>query len=436
MAAAALLGVTVAAAAVMVPWRPLPAGTPPLQVKPARDFTAAQLALEQAFHAAIRPWSYSALAVSVLVPLALGLTPMGVRLLGRLRSRWPGRWVLQVLVGVIALTLASRLASLPLSAMAEVELRRFGLSTQTWASWTVDVAKGWVLGAAVTSLALLTLVAVARRWPRWWWPPAAAAAALGAVAGSFVYPLVAEPLFNRFVAMSPSPLRTELLQLAERDDVPVQEILVADASRRTTAANAYVSGLGVTRRVVVYDTLVDQATPDEVALVVAHELGHAAERDVLISTALGALAGAGGVCLLAALLRWRPLLRQAGVDGPADPRSVALVLALSVLGAQLAAPAVNLVSRRIEVRADLHALELTRDPATFASMQRHLALTNLADLDPATWRVIRFSSHPSAPSRIALARAWAQQQGIEPPGDLAAELSGTELSGAGLGGPP
>lgn len=420
MAAAALFAVTAAVAAVVVPWQPLPPGTTPLQVEPARDFTAAQLALEQAFHAAIRPWSYGALAVSVVVPLALGLTPVGARLLGRLRTRWPGRWVVHVLVGVIPLTLAARLASLPLSAMAEVELRRFGLSTQTWASWTVDVAKGWALGAVVTSLALLALVGMARRWPRGWWRPAAAAAALVVVAGSFVYPLVAEPLFNRFAAMSPSPLRAELLQLAERDAVPVQEILVADASRRTTAANAYLSGLGVTRRVVVYDTLVDQATPHEVALVVAHELGHAAERDVLVGTVLGALAGAGGVCLLAALLRWRPLLRRAGVTGPADPRSVALVLALSVLGAQLAAPAANLVSRRIEVRADLHALELTRDPATFASMQRRLALTNLSDLDPPAWRVVRFSSHPSAPRRIALARAWAQQQGIEPPGDLAA----------------
>lgn len=393
-----------------------------LQVRPGWDFTPPEQAHQQAFSTAVRPWGYASLAVSLAVPLVLGLTPRGARLLDRFRRgrRWP--WPAQVLLLVLFVTLAARLASLPLSAGAEVVRRRFGLSTYTWPAWLADVAVAWAVGGFVTAGALLLLVWSARRW-RQWWVPAAAGAALATAAGSFLYPVVVEPLFLRFTAMPDSPLRERLTDLAGRSTTVVDEVLVADASRRTTAANAYVSGLGATSRLVVYDTLLASADDDEVAQVVAHELAHAEGGHVLRVTVLGGIAAAAGTCLLAGLLRWQPLLRRAGVTGVADPRAVALVLALSTLAGQVSAPVSNAVSRRLETSADVRALELTRAPESFVAMQRGLAVTNLTDLEPSPWRVLWFATHPSPPRRIAAARAWAVQEGLPPPPPLVPPLA-------------
>ncbi|HWG93911.1 MAG TPA: M48 family metalloprotease, partial [Mycobacteriales bacterium] len=228
---------------------------------------------------------------------------------------------------------------------------------------------------------------------------------------SFAYPLVVEPVFNRFTPLAAGPLRDDLLALAEREGVQVDDVLVADASRRTTALNAYVSGFGSTRRIVVHDTLLAQASDAEVRLVVAHELAHAENRDVLTGTLLGALAAAAAVVALALLLSWTPLLRRAGVEGPGDPRAVALVLALTALGGFLAGPVSNLVSRRVEARADVASLDLTRDPQTFVEAQRRLALANLSDLEPSRVLRLLFATHPSTTERIATAREWERLRG-------------------------
>ncbi|HWH31209.1 MAG TPA: M48 family metalloprotease [Egibacteraceae bacterium] len=391
-----LLGLALATA---VPWDPLPGAD--LRGDPLRDFTAAQVAREVAFHNAVRPSSYGALVLGLVVAGALGLTRAGARIVGAIR----GGWVAQVLLGTLALTALGRLATLPLSARSEVVLRRYGLSTQTWSSWLLAVVKGVLVGAGLTALALVALVALARRTRRWWAWGAAATAGL-VIAGSFAYPLVVEPVFNRFTPLPAGELREDLLALAARDGVPVEEVLVADASRRTTALNAYVSGFGSSRRIVVYDTLLERATDEEVELVVAHELGHADERDVLVGTLLGALGAAAAVCALALVLSWTPLLRRAGADGMADPRVVPVVLALVAVTSLLVAPASNLVSRAIEARADVHALDLTGDPRTFIATQKRLALSNLSDLDPHPLAYAFFASHPSVTERLSLAREW------------------------------
>ncbi len=232
------------------------------------------------------------------------------------------------------------------------------------------------------------------------------------MAASFVYPVVFEPIFNDFTPMRPGPLRTELLELAERDRVPVEDVLVADASRRTTALNAYVSGFGATRRIVVYDTLL-RAPEREVALVVAHELGHAKHDDVLHGTLLGALGSGLGVIVL--FLLFGTVRRRTGVTSITDPRAAGALMGLITLGSVLLGPAQNLISRHVEARADTHALDLTRDPATFVAMQKRLALTNISDLSPDAVEYVLYASHPSAPQRIALARAWAELNGVRRP---------------------
>jgi STE24 endopeptidase len=416
-----LLGLVMLAAVVLlVPWRPLPlhglAATP---VDPESDFTAAQIAREEAFHAAVRPPAYVSLGVGLIVAVVLGLTPAGARLVSAVAAPLGGGWWARVLLGTVALTLVGRALTLPWDAWRESVSRRYDLSTRSWGAWGVDVAKSYAVGLVVTVVVMLLVVGLARWQPQWWWATGAVVGALLVVLLSFAYPVVVEPVFNKFTPMADGPLRTSLLQLARDDGVPVEDVLVADASRRTTALNAYVSGIGATRRIVVYDTLVEQAPPEEVRLIVAHELGHAKQHDVVWGTVLGALGVAVTVCLLALLGRSSWLLGRAGVDALGDGRAVALVLALIAVLTFLTTPGENLLSRRIETRADMHALELTHDPDATVAMQRRLSVTNLSDLEPPPLVFGLFATHPTGPQRIALARDWARLHGVPVPPGLA-----------------
>jgi STE24 endopeptidase len=418
LAALLLLGAALLAAVVVTtPWQPLDAASW-VVADAGRDFTSAEMAREQAYRSTIRPPAYLGMGLGLSVSAVLGLTPLGGRLVQAVGRLLGGGWWVTAVVGGVVLALVGRVVTLPFDVMVERGLRRYGISTQTWATWAVDQLKSFAVAAALLVLMLTVLYALARQAPRTWWAWSAAAGALLVVALSFAYPIVFEPIFNKFTSMPAGPLRESMLELAERDGVPVQDVLVADASRRTTALNAYVSGFGSTRRIVVYDTLVAKATPAEVELVVAHELGHAERRDVLNGTLIGALALAASMPLLWLLLSWSPLLRRARVDGAGDPRSVALLLFLVAALTFLSSPITNLVSRRVEARADVHSLDLTADPKTFVDVERRLAVTNLSDLEPNPLIYGLFFTHPSAPERIALARTWARERGLPEPPDL------------------
>jgi STE24 endopeptidase len=414
-----LLAALAVAVLVSTPWTSQPA--PPggrTAADPARDFTAAERAREDAYHRAVRPPQYASMLAGLAVAAALGLTAAGARLVEAVARPLGGGWLWQVVLGAVALALVGQLAAMPFAARVEVVNRRYGLSTRDWTGWLVDAAKSYGVGVAITTVTLVGFYAITRAAPRSWWAWTALAGAALVVLLSFAYPVLVEPVFNRFRSMPDGPLRTSLLELARADGVPVSDVLVADASRRTTRLNAYVSGFGATRRIVVYDTLLDRAPPEQVRLVVAHELGHAKHRDVLHGTAIGALGIAAGACAAYLVLGWAPLLRRAGVTGAADPRSLALLALLAALAGLLTSPAQALVSRRIEARADVHALDLAADPAIFASMQRELAVSNLSDLDPHPLVYAMFATHPTAPQRIALARDWARREGTPVPQGL------------------
>jgi STE24 endopeptidase len=364
-----------------------------------------------AFHRALRPWTYTSLVVGVVVPLVYGLTPVGAVLVDRLTA---GPVPVRAALGGLVLGALAELLGLPFALRREIVLRRYGLSVRSWRSWLADAAKSAVLGAVLSAAALAALYGLLGAAPRWWWAWAAPGAAAVVVLLAFVFPVLVEPLFLRFAPMEPSPLRDRLLALAERGRVPVRDVLVADASRRTTALNAYVSGFGATRRIVVFDTLVTGAPAAEVEVVVAHELGHAARRDVVGGTALAALGAAALCCLLHLVLTSPPVLRAADASGPADPRTVGVLFAVLAVAGLLLGPAQNALSRRIESRADEFALGLSRRPGVFAAMQRRLALTNLADLDPGPVPYLLFASHPTTVQRIAAAHAFAADHPDEP----------------------
>jgi STE24 endopeptidase len=201
--------------------------------------------------------------------------------------------------------------------------------------------------------------------------------------------------------------------------VPVGDVLVADASRRTTRVNAYVSGLGRTRRVVVYDTLLAAAGSgapagsgpgaDEVALVVAHELAHVRHRDVFWGTIGAAALAAVSVLAAIALFDLGLVQRVLGVTGLGDPLAASGLLLLAALGGLAAAPVASAISRWAEARADWVSLEVTRDPLTAVAVERRLALENRADLRPNRLLLLLFASHPTTMARIAQARLWADR---------------------------
>ncbi|MEU3493571.1 M48 family metalloprotease [Kitasatospora cineracea] len=370
------------------------------------DFTPSELARGRALRRARLPWVLGGQLASLGLSAVLGFSAAGAGLVGAVGGWFGGSWAAQVLAGSAALVLLGRAVTLPFSARVRAVSVRYGLVTQGWGGWAVDVLRGTAVTLALFLPLALGLYALIGWSPGRWWVPGAVGAALLAVALSFLHPLVLEPLFNRFTPLAEGELRTALLELARRDGIAVREVLVADASRRTTALNAYVSGFGPTRRIVVYDTLLSAADPREVELVAAHELGHVKHRDVATGTALGALGAAVAVPVLAALLAWRPLLDAAGAADAQDPRSLPLLAALAALLGALSVPAQCAASRRIETRADRHALELTGDAEQFIAMQRRLAVTNVADPYPPRPVELLLATHPSTGRRIAAARAW------------------------------
>lgn len=293
------------------------------------------------------------------------------------------------LVAVVA-AVAGFVVRLPFAAFRHRHDAAWGLTEQPWRGWAVDRSKGLAIGAPLTAAALEPLVGLARALPSLW--PVAAGAVAAALVGllSFVAPVVLEPVFNRFRPLADEALAAELRALSVRAGVPVRDVLVADASRRTNRHNAYVSGLGRTRRVVVWDTLLRAADPRRVALVVAHELGHRRHRHIAALTLLGMLGAAAFVAILWAL----PL-------DVADPRRVPRILFVSSCLELAALPFSSALSRRFERTADRFALELTGDRETYARAFRELALANLSDLDPPRALYLALFSHPTAPERIA-----------------------------------
>lgn len=372
---------------------------------PRQIFGAEQVARAEAYSAP----RYLAGTVAIVLGLAalaiLAFTRLGDRVIDPLRG-WP--WPLAVATAAAVALTARGLARLPPTYWAgHLHERAWGFSTQSSARWLSDWLKGLGIGIVTMALVLVVLFAIIRSFPRLWPALAALAAAGFTLVLSFAGPLLFEPAFNRFHPLEDRAFAAELRELADRAGVPVRQVLVADASRRTTKENAYVSGLGATRRLVVYDTLLRQAPREEVRLVVAHELGHRRLGHLEIGSAVAALGAAGAVVLLWLLFRWGVLR-----GSPADPRAVPAILFVFSLLTVATLPVQNLVSRTMERAADRFAVRLTADPHGYARMMRGLATRNLSDLDPGPVAYRFVFTHPAPAERVV----EASRTTGEPPG--------------------
>jgi STE24 endopeptidase len=326
--------------------------------------------------------------------------------------RWPPgllrrRWGHPVVGGVAAgstLTLALSVPSLPLSALARRRAIAAGLDTQSWRGWGSDLAKASAIQTVFAGAAGGLAIAAMRRYPRIWWAPAGAGSVVFGAVLAALAPVVLDPLFNDFTPLPDAQTRSDVLGLARAAGVSVGEVYSVDASRRTTAANAYVTGLGPTKRVVLFDTLLDRYSRDEVRLVVAHELAHVRHRDVPRGVLYAAIV-APAAAFAVQQLSWE-LSPERGTPATLP----VLALAATVVAAPIGVIG-NRLSRAIERRADLYALELAGAPDAFVSFERAIALQNLADLEPPRWVTALLSTHPPTAERIGAAVAWSQRGG-------------------------
>jgi STE24 endopeptidase len=359
------------------------------QIERARDYRRPQLAL------------YGGVLAVELGLLALLVARPPARLRGPFR-----RPLLAGAVAGAALSVGVSAAVLPLKVVSRERAKDVGLVTQSWSGYARDTAVSWGIGAVIAGVGAAAALGLIRRFPRGWWAPGSVLVVAFGVASIYAGPVVLDPLFNTFKPLPPGQTRSDVLELARRAHVDVGQVYAVDASRRTTAANAYVTGLGKTKRVVLYDTLLENFSRDELRLVVAHELGHVRHRDVpngLLYLAIVAPFGLFAVARLTGRLAPPEILRP----GPAV--LPALALSITVMATTLTTIS-NQLSREVEARADSFALRLTGEPKPFISFERRIAVRNLADPDPPEWQTFLLATHPPTLDRIGMGVAYERKQ--------------------------
>ena len=319
----------------------------------------------------------------------------------RVLKRLEGRPLLGGAAAGAGISLLLVVTGLPVRAWLRERSLDVGLATQSWPDWASDLLKSAGIGAVTAAIGGLVAIALIRRFPRHWWAPGALLVVAYGVVTIWLYPILIDPVFNDFERLPDGRLRSEVLELADRAGVDVGEVYRVDASRRTTAANAYVNGLGHTKRVVIYDNLIDDFPPGEVRVVVAHELGHQKHEDLLRGLAWLAIVAPAGTFLAQALSERFAGRRPLGT--PAGLPAIALAIALVGLGLGSAS---NTLSRQVEGRADAFALKLTRDSRDFIRFERRITVKNVGDPDPPELLHLLFDTHPTTVERIGYGVAF------------------------------
>ena len=338
---------------------------------------------------------------AVLILLATGRPAITRRTLDRLASR-------PVLGGAAAaagLSVVVAVITVPFGVWAHERSVDVGLSTQSLGGWFTDWGKGAAIGAVLAGLVGTFALWLIRRFGSRWWIPGSVAVVIAAAIMTWLAPVVIAPLFNKFDELPPGQARSDVLELAKKAGVDVGHVYEVDASKRTTAINAYVNGLGSAKQVVLYDTLIHDLNQGERRAVVAHELGHVHGND--IQRGLLFVAIATPLSLIFISLMAGGIARRRGAE-PGQP-SYLPALALAIFATSFVIGiAGNQLSRAVEARADTFSLQLTDDPRGTIELQQQLADRNLSDPDPPGLFSFLFGTHPPAVDRIGAALAWEQ----------------------------
>src|SRR6266700_3782726 len=333
----------------------------------------------------------------------------------------------QVLLYFLALMLSYQLINAPLTYYSSYILpHRYGLSTMSLQNWLLDLLKGLALSLVFSIFAVELVYLLLAAQPQTWWLWVAAALLFFSVVMANLAPVLILPLFYKFSPLPEGELAQRLLALAERAHTRVRGVFTMQLSSKTTAANAALMGLGNTRRIVLGDTMLDRYTPDEIEVVLAHELGHHVHRDIwklIISQSVLML---GGLYLVNLVLHWA-VETQHYYQGLADAATMPLLLLIAAFGL-IVAPLSNGYSRAIEYQADEYALQATQKIEPFKSAMTRLANQNLADVEPSPVIEFLLHDHPSIGKRLKHADEFAARhepaaQGSEPRASLSAPSS-------------
>jgi len=347
----------------------------------------------------------------MLVDLGLGgvyllvwlLSGASLALRGWLANLTANAW-LQVAGFAIVFGGIYTLINLPLAYYEGFTLpHRYDLSTQALRGWVADRLKMGLIGGVLGLVMLEIVYAVLRASPSAWWLWAAGLLLLFNVVLANLAPVLLFPIFYKFSPLGEQhgELEQRLLALAQKAGTRVRGVYRFDMSRRTRAANAALTGLGNTRRIILGDTLLDEFSLDEIETVLAHELGHHVHRDILLGMLVGAVSMLLGFYLAARVLNWG--VNAFGFAGIYDIAALPLFgLTLGAFGL-ISMPFNNAYSRWRERMADRYALETTRKPQAFAGAMTRLANQNLADADPEPWVEWLLYSHPALSRRIQMA---------------------------------
>lgn len=351
----------------------------------------------------------SALLIGVLLFTGLGFWLRDAVAFAPAWEPFAGWLPLRVAAYFLVLFFAAFIIGLPLSYYGgHVLPRRNGMSTQTVAGWIADEAKGLALSVVFEVLAIEGVYALLAASPRWWWLWAGGALLIVTALLANLAPVIFLPLFYKLTPLPDGEVKRRALALAERAHTRVRGIYSMNMSERTTAANAMVMGLGSTRRIVIGDTLLNHYTPDEIEVVVAHELGHQVHGDIPKLIAVQSVVMLGGFyvvnLILSATLRAVPQYH-----GLADPATMPLIAATLGAFGLVILPLTNGFSRWVEHQADVYALETTRMSGPFISAMTRLANQNLSEVEPSPIIEFLLYNHPSIGRRLAFGRAWAQR---------------------------
>ncbi len=313
-------------------------------------------------------------------------------------------------VFLFAVSLGSWLAGLPFSLYATFSIEaRFGFNRTTPKIFVLDTLKSLAVSVAIGLPVLLGLFWFMDHAGRWWWVWAFLAMTAFELVMNLLYPLVIAPLFNTFTPLPEGTLRGRILALADRLAFRTKGIFVMDGSRRSRHGNAYFTGLGPVKRIVLFDTLVSTMSEDEVLAVLAHEIGHERRHHVRKVLALSILLGLAGFWLLSLVLPWEALYAAFGFDR-ASSHAIVVVLALASGPVTFAfRPLASLWSRRHEREADRFAVDATGGAGAMVSALVRLSKDNLSNLTPHPWYSFYHYSHPTAAERVAALEEYARR---------------------------
>jgi len=318
----------------------------------------------------------------------------------------------QVMFYFLALMLGYQLISAPLTYYSSYILpHRYGLSTMSLKHWLLDLLKGLALSLVFSIIAVELVYLLLATQPQTWWLWVAAALLFFSVVMANLAPVLILPLFYKFSPLADTELTQRLLALAERAHTRVRGVFTMHLSSKTTAANAALMGLGNTRRIVLGDTMLDRYTPDEIEVVLAHELGHHVHRDIwklIISQSVLMLVG---LYLVNLVLHWA-VETQHYYQALADAATMPLVLLLIAAFGLIVAPLSNGYSRAIERQADEYALQATQKIESFKSAMTRLANQNLSEVEPSPVIEFLLHDHPSIGKRLKHADEFAARHGL------------------------